>query len=222
MIVAIVLAAGLGERLGSTGPKALRNLGGATLLERSCTAAVACPEVDELVVTAPPRHEEEFSSMLEGLSKPVSVVTGGNTRQQSVRAALQAVPEATTAVAVHDAARCLASPTLFTSVLSALSNADGAIPVVPVPDTVKRVASGSVVETVPREELALAQTPQAFRFDVLRELHDRAAAEGISVTDDAGLLEWGGRVVATVQGEAENFKITTPSDLGRAREAFVG
>jgi 2-C-methyl-D-erythritol 4-phosphate cytidylyltransferase len=111
---------------------------------------------------------------------------------------------------------------LFTRVLDAVTGADGAVPVVPVPDTVKRVGSGRVIGTVPREELALAQTPQAFRLDVLRDLHERAAVEGINVTDDAGLLEWGGRVVVTVPGEVENFKITTPSDLNRAREAYVG
>ena len=222
MVVAIVLAAGTGQRLGGTEPKALATVGGATLLELSCTAAVACPEVSSLVVTAPSGSLEEFATMLEGLSKPVTVVEGGDTRQSSVRAALHAIPGSESLVLVHDAARCMASPALFTRVLDALADADGAVPVVPVPDTVKRVGSGRIIGTVPREELALAQTPQAFRLDVLLDLHERAAAEGVSVTDDAGLLEWGGRVVVTVPGEAENFKITTPSDLNRAREAYVG
>lgn len=222
MIVAIVLAAGVGERLGATGPKALANLGGATLLELSCTAAVACQEVEALVVTAPPGHEEEFASMLEGLSKPVSVVAGGSTRQDSVRAALHAAPDDTTEVVVHDSARCMATPVLFSAVLGALSDADGAIPVVPVADTVKRVDAGRVVETLPRDQLALAQTPQAFRFKVLHDLHERAASEGATFTDDAGLLEWGGRTVAAVNGEPGNFKITTPGDLDRAKEVVGG
>lgn len=222
MNVAIVLAAGSGERLGGSQPKALTRLGGATLLELACAAAVACPEVDALVVTAPSGHVEGFTSMLEGLGKPVSVIEGGNTRQDSVRAALQALPQGTDTVAVHDAARCMASPELFGAVLAALSDADGAVPVVAVPDTVKRIKGRRIVETVARDGFALAQTPQAFRLEILRPLHERAAAEGMSFTDDSGLLEWGGFSVAVVDGEPGNLKITTAPDLERAREAIVG
>ena len=222
MKVAVVLAAGSGERLGDLGPKALATLGGATLLELACTAAAACSEVDALVVTAPPGHVKGYADVLEGLAKPVSVIEGGSTRQDSVRAALKDLPRGTDAVVVHDAARCMASPALFGAVLAALSDADGAVPVVEVADTVKRIEGGRVVGTVARDELALAQTPQAFRLEVLRKLHMRAAAEGMSFTDDAGLLEWGGFTVAAVEGEPGNFKITTPPDLQRARETVIG
>jgi 2-C-methyl-D-erythritol 4-phosphate cytidylyltransferase/2-C-methyl-D-erythritol 2,4-cyclodiphosphate synthase len=222
MNVAVVLAAGSGERLGGAEPKAMARLGKMTLLELACTAAVACPAVDSLVVTAPSGHEDGFASMLEGLAKPVIVVTGGATRQDSVHAALQALPGTTYAVAVHDSARCMATPALFGVALAALAEADGAVPVLRVLDTVKRVEAARVVETIPRDGLALAQTPQAFRFEVLRDLHERAAADGLSFTDDAGLLEWGGCTVAAVPGEPGNFKITTPTDLERAKEAIVG
>jgi 2-C-methyl-D-erythritol 4-phosphate cytidylyltransferase len=125
-------------------------------------------------------------------------------------------------VAVHDAARPFAPPALFASVLEAIGDeTDGAIPVLPIADTVKRVEDGVVVATVPREELALAQTPQAFRLATLRAAHDRAAAAGLEVTDDAQALEAAGCLVRAIPGDPMNVKITTMLDLARA-EARMG
>jgi len=140
------------------------------------------------------------------------VVAGGATRAASVRAGLAAVPASVEIVVVHDAARPLASPLLFAAVVAAIgAGADGAIPVVPLADTVKRVAGGRVVETVERSDLVAVQTPQAFRAEVLRRAHDGEP----DATDDAGLLEAIGAAVVTVPGEARNVKLTDVDDLAR-------
>jgi 2-C-methyl-D-erythritol 4-phosphate cytidylyltransferase len=213
--VAIVAAAGSGERLGSSSPKAFTPLGGRPLLARAVEAALACPAVGLVVVAAPPGAEDLAHAIVEPLGAHV-VVTGGPTRQASVRAALAAVPSEAAAVLCHDAARALATPALFTAVLEALEGWDGVVPVLPVTDTVKRVRGERVVGTEPREELALAQTPQAFVAGALRDAHARAEAAGLEATDDAALLEWAGYRVRAVPGEPTNVKITTPPDLARA------
>lgn len=217
--MAIVVAAGSGERLGLPTPKAFVALGGRPMLARAVAAALAHPAVGLVVVAAPPGHEDLAHAIVEPLG-PHAVVTGGATRQASVRAALAAVPGEATAVVCHDAARPLATSALFGLVLEALEGWEGVVPVVPVPDTVKRVRGEVVVETVPREDLALAQTPQAFVAAALRDAHERAVRAGVTATDDAGLLEWAGYRVRSVPGEARNLKITTPEDLGLA-EALV-
>jgi 2-C-methyl-D-erythritol 4-phosphate cytidylyltransferase/2-C-methyl-D-erythritol 2,4-cyclodiphosphate synthase len=126
-------------------------------------------------------------------------------------------------VVCHDAARPFASSELFAAVLAGLDEgADGVIPVVGVPDTVKRVEADAVVETVPRQELRLAQTPQAFRSGALADAHARAATEAKTFTDDAAMLEWAGYKVHVVEGEAGNFKITTAADFARAEEILRG
>jgi 2-C-methyl-D-erythritol 4-phosphate cytidylyltransferase/2-C-methyl-D-erythritol 2,4-cyclodiphosphate synthase len=153
------------------------------------------------------------------------VVGGGETRQESVRLALRAVAEDVKVVACHDAARPFASPALFGAVIEAVGDgAAGAVPVVAVADTIKRARDGWVVGTEVREELAAAQTPQAFATPVLREAHERAAAQGVAFTDDAALVEWAGGRVRTVPGEPANIKVTTPEDLARAEavEAAAG
>jgi 2-C-methyl-D-erythritol 4-phosphate cytidylyltransferase/2-C-methyl-D-erythritol 2,4-cyclodiphosphate synthase len=219
---AIVLAAGAGRRLGADGPKAFVTIGDRPLLAVAAAAAAASPSVSSVIVTAPAGLEERAAGCVEFLGKPVIVVTGGPTRQASVRAALNALEDGVEIVAVHDAARPFAPPDLFTAVIEAVvAGAAGAIPVIPVADTVKRVRDDVVVGTLDREELALAQTPQAFRVEALRGAHDRADASGLEMTDDAALLELAGGTVLAVPGDAQNFKITTFLDLARA-EARIG
>lgn len=219
---AIVLAAGVGRRLGAEIPKAFLPIGGRPLLAVAAAAAAASPEIEALVVTAPPGYESQARACLEGLDLPTTVLTGGLSRQASVRAALSALGDDIAVVAVHDAARPFAPPDLFTAVVRAVRDgAVGAIPLVPVTDTVKRVLGGHVVATVDREELGLAQTPQAFRAVALRDAHERAVEEGREVTDDAMLLEGAGDVVG-VAGDPRNVKITTLLDLARADERMGG
>jgi 2-C-methyl-D-erythritol 4-phosphate cytidylyltransferase len=133
------------------------------------------------------------------------------------------VPPGVQVILVHDAARPLADPALFRRVVEALreTGAMGVVPVVPTADTVKRVTEGRVVETIARDDVGLAQTPQAFVASALREAHDRARASGLGGTDDAALLEAYGHPVAVVDGHWENFKVTTPQDLERAEKLLA-
>ena len=213
---AIVLAAGAGRRLGGDLPKAFLTLGDRPILTVAAAAAAASPAIDGLIAAVPAGYEDVAAECLDDLPIPCTIIVGGPTRQASVRAALDALDETVEVVAVHDAARPFAPPDLFTEVVDAVAaGADGAIPVVPVTDTVKRVADGRVVATVDRDELALAQTPQAFRVEALRDAHRRADGAGSEGTDDAALVESVGAVV-TVAGDPMNVKITTMFDLARA------
>jgi 2-C-methyl-D-erythritol 4-phosphate cytidylyltransferase len=214
-VVAILLAAGSGTRMGGDRPKAFVVVQGRALLTISAEAACASGMITSLVVAVPAGWEGRAAALVP--SGSAVVVAGGETRQESVRLALEAVAEEAEVVVVHDAARALATPGLFDTVVGALrEEVDGAVPVVAVPDTVKRTAGALVAETVKREDLVLAQTPQAFLRAPLVEAHRRAATAGLSFTDDAAVVEWAGGTVATVEGEQENFKVTTPEDLARA------
>ena len=219
--VAIVLAAGAGRRLGAEIPKAFLSIGERPMLSVAVAAAAASPAIDAVVVTAPPGYEDAARVCVEGLGVPCTVVTGGATRQASVRRALTALGDDVDVVAIHDAARPFAPPDLFTAVVEAVvGGVEGAVPVLPIMDTVKHVDVDLVVGTEDRSELALAQTPQAFPLRTLRAAHERAEANGLEVTDDAMLLEGSGKVV-TVPGDPGNVKITTMLDLAQA-EARMG
>jgi 2-C-methyl-D-erythritol 4-phosphate cytidylyltransferase len=218
---AIILAAGSGSRLGAERPKAFLPIGDRPMLAVAAASAAASPAIAAIVVTAPSGYEEEATASLEGLPVPATVVRGGATRQASVRAALEAL-DGPQIVVVHDAARPFAPPDLFTEVVRAVaSGADGAIPVIAVADTVKRLDGLRVVDTVSRDDLGLAQTPQAFLVAALKKAHDEAVHAGFEVTDDAMLLEQVGSVVA-VPGDPRNFKITSMLDLARAESRIGG
>jgi 2-C-methyl-D-erythritol 4-phosphate cytidylyltransferase/2-C-methyl-D-erythritol 2,4-cyclodiphosphate synthase len=220
--VVILVAAGAGLRLGGDDAKAFVRLGGRPMLSLVAERASAAAGVGALIVAVPPGREDEARRALADVDVPVTVVEGGATRQASVRAALAAVPDGVAIVVVHDAARPLATSELFTRVVRALEGAlDGAVPVLPVPDTLLRVRGGDVVAAEPREELAAAQTPQAFRAGVLREAHAKAEAAGASFTDDASLVRWAGFTVGAVEGEAGNRKVTTSADLEDAARRVV-
>ncbi len=210
---AILLAAGRGDRLGGGHPKGFVALGGRTLLEHALHTVEACPGIEVAVAAVPSGLEERARGLAVGAGKLRAVVGGGHSRQESVRLALEAIPEGVDAVVAHDVARPFASPSLFRVVLDALADADGAIPVVRIPDTVKRIADGGVAETIPREGLVLVQTPQAFRRAALERAHREARREGYRGTDDAALLERAGARVVAVPGDPANLKVTTPEDL---------
>jgi len=221
--IVILLAAGAGRRLGTTEPKALLPIGGRPMLAVAAATAVASPSVSGLVVTFPAGWEGRARACVEDLGMSARFVEGGDSRQASVRAALGEVPEHVDAVAVHDAARPFASPELFTRVIRAVTDgADGAVPVLAVTDTVLRVRGELVEGTEAREELALGQTPQAFRVSVLREAHAKADVAGASFTDDASMLRWAGFDVRAIPGDPANVKITTLADLAQADRRMGG
>jgi 2-C-methyl-D-erythritol 4-phosphate cytidylyltransferase len=208
-VAVLVVAAGLGVRLGPGGPKALRSVAGQPLLVHAVRRVLAAPSVGCVVVAAPP---DGVTAVGQLLGPGVTVVAGGATRQASVAAALAAVPDGLDIVLVHDAARALAPTALVEAVAAAVRGGhDAVIPVLPVVDTVKEVAaSGAVVGTVDRSALRVVQTPQGFRRAVLVAAHAAAADEH---TDDAGMVEKLGLPVHTVPGHEAAFKITKPLDL---------
>ncbi len=215
----MLLGAGRGLRLGGV-PKAFVDLGGRTLLGHCVETVHSCPDIEAFLVAAPEHLERRAREIVGASPKCVGVVVGGETRQASVGAALNALPERFDAVVCHDVARPLAPPRRFSEVLAALAEADGAVPVLPMPDTVKRVVDGSVRETLSRDGLAVSQTPQAFRRGPLEAAHRRAEQDGFEGTDDAVLLERAGFRVAAVAGDAANLKVTEPADL-RVAEALA-
>jgi 2-C-methyl-D-erythritol 4-phosphate cytidylyltransferase len=195
----IVVAAGSGARFG--GPKQFQRLGDERLVDVAVRTAGRCS--DQVVIVLPPGTGWDGPSV-------AAAVPGGATRADSVRAGLDAVPERADVVVVHDAARPLATDALFTAVIGAVRDgADGAVPGLPVADTIKRVEGERVVETLPRDELVAVQTPQAFRAGALRAAH-RDRADG---TDDAALVERDGGKVVVVSGDPANVKVTGPDDL---------
>lgn len=216
-VAAIVAAAGRGERMGDEVPKALLLLAGEPLIVHAVRALRAARSVTELVVAAPPARVEQFARLLAAYD--LVVVPGGAQRQDSVRAALAALSADVDLVLVHDAARALAPAALAEAVILALrGGADAVIPVLPVADTVKRVASNRVIDTLERTDLRIVQTPQGFR----RELLERAHAGPAAATDDAALVEALGQPVVTVPGADEAFKVTRPFDLLVAEAVLRG
>ena len=210
---ALLVAAGTGERLGLDRPKAFAELRGRPLLAESLERLDVCPWIDAIVVAAPVGWEEPVILLSEELaaSKVVSCVTGGSSRAESVRAALGEVDEQALVVLVHDAARPLVDNGVVERVLRPLAEGfDGAVPALPVPDTVKRVERGVVAETVARDDLVGAQTPQAFLAPALRRAFE---GELSGATDCASLVERSGGRVAVVEGDPALLKVTTTRDL---------
>jgi 2-C-methyl-D-erythritol 4-phosphate cytidylyltransferase len=209
---AVLVAAGRGERLGDDRPKAFARLGALPLLAESLRRLDESEWIDGIVVVAPPEWEEPAILLAEelGASKVTSCVTGGESRSASVRIGLDEVPSDATVILVHDAARPVLPPDLVPRLIEALGEGfDGAVPGLPVTDTVKRARGGVVVETPARDELFAIQTPQAFVAGVLRKA---AAGEG---SDCASLVEAAGGRVKIVAGDERLLKVTTPDDLRR-------
>jgi 2-C-methyl-D-erythritol 4-phosphate cytidylyltransferase len=202
--VALIVAAGSGERLGAERPKAFVALGGRPLVEWSVEAARSVPAIDRVVVALPP-----------GAQAPAGTVgvPGGRVRSASVRAALGAAGDSE-AVVVHDAARPLAEPELFARTLAELGDCDCAVAAAPVSDTVKEAgADRAVLRTVDRSRLWAVQTPQAFRRAVLERALDVDDEVLAAATDDAWLVERAGGSVRIVPAPRENLKVTSPVDL---------
>ena len=210
---AVLAAAGRGERLGSDRPKAFARLGGRPLLAESLERLEESGWIDAIVIAAPPDWEEPSILVAEEIAatKVSSAVTGGESRSESVRLALEEVPEDAAVVLVHDAARPLLPEEVIERVLAPLSEGwDGVVPAVPLADTVKRVEGDRVVETVPRDDLVAVQTPQAFLADALR----RAVSGDVSAaTDCASLVESQGGRIKVVEGDRRLLKVTDADDL---------
>ena len=210
---AIVAAAGSGSRLGR-GSKALVRLNGRTTLARVLELFLALDEIDRIVVVGPPSRLENAEREVASLHprKPVVVKAGGESRQESVRVGLAALGECDL-VLVHDAARPLATATLVRRVLAAAAESGAAFPAISPRDAVKRVEGNRLVESLDRSRIVLAQTPQAFDYELLSRANREAADAGLVGDDDAQLVAATGHAVTVVEGEPANIKLTTPEDL---------
>jgi len=231
-VTAIIAAGGRGQRFGGALPKQLLMVGGRAVLDRSVAAFLAHPAVDEVIVALPAEVAADPPAYLRAASKPLRIVAGGARRQDSVANAFRAATARSTVIVIHDAARPFPSSDLIARTIAAAAESGAALAALPARDTVKRgtwrrtlpLGSGQalagpeivVAETLPRESIFLAQTPQAFRRSVLG---DALACEE-DATDEAELAERAGHTVRLVEGEPTNIKITTPDDL-RIAEAIV-
>ena len=227
-VIVIIPAAGLGTRMAvpaktgkRPGPsKQFAELGGTPILILTLRKFAAAESVNEIYVALPKGEVGQFKTRLdkENLGKKVHLVEGGENRQQSVANALaQVKAEAEDVVLVHDAVRPFVDSEIIRNVIAAAQKHGAAIAGVPAMDTVKQVertADGAIVATtIPRERVVQAQTPQGFRFSVIKQAFDEALADGFTGTDEASLAERAGHEVAVVMGSARNIKITTPADL---------
>ncbi len=221
---AVIPAAGRGVRLGPGAPKALRTLGGTPMLIHAVRAMARSRAVALVVVVAPADGTTEVRRLLDEHALPerteILVVPGGETRQESVRAGLDALPADITAVLIHDAARPLVPVDTVDSVVEAVRDgAPAVVPALPLADTVKEVEPGRpgepepVVATPVRARLRAVQTPQGFDLATRRRAHEKIAVSGEGATDDAGMVEQLGVTVVVVPGHEEAFKVTRPLDL---------
>lgn len=225
MIVALIVAGGKGIRFGGNMPKQYALLAGVPILVRTLRVFDECDCVDRLVVAVPPEDVDFVGhSMLASgaLRKSVAVVAGGARRQDSVCNGLAAVPSEAAVVVIHDAVRPLVTCAAISACVESARQHGACILAWPVWDTLKRVSSAGCIEaTLPRDDVWMAQTPQAFRSVVIRTAHERARREQLPATDDASLVERMGTAVHVLPGSLRNLKITTAEDLALA-EALLG
>jgi len=218
-VIALVVAAGRGSRFGGALPKQYRVLGGVSLLRHAVAALAGHPRVANVLVTIRPEDRALFDSAVTGLGV-LPPVAGGETRQDSVRCGLEALAaHRPDRVLIHDGARPFPDPRLVDRVIDALDAAVAAIPCVPLRDTIKRMESGRVRETIERSALWRAQTPQGFHFGAILEAHRTAINRDL--TDDSAVAEAAGLLPVIVEGSDDNLKVTTPEDLAAAERLLA-
>jgi 2-C-methyl-D-erythritol 4-phosphate cytidylyltransferase len=220
--LAILVAAGRGERMGAARPKAFLELAGKPLLLWAAEAFDAAPSVDAIVAVVPETEIDAAGDALANVGKLRDVCAGGSRRQDSVLEGLKRAPDGFDGtVLVHDAARPLVEVEVIEAVVRGAEECGAALPVLGLTDTVKRVEGGRVVETLDREELAGAQTPQGFRYELLARAYEEAFRDRVTLTDEAMAVERIGAAVLAVAGSPRNRKITTPEDLAWAEDRLV-
>jgi len=220
-VSAIIAAGGRGARFGASQPKQLLTLAGRPILQRTLDAFLRCDAVHDIVVALPPEIASNPPAYLTRSGKRIDIVEGGERRQDSVARACERIGSRAEIVVIHDAARPLVTDTLIRQTIDAAAQSGAAIAALPARDTVKRADdTRTIVGTLARQEIFLAQTPQAFRVDVLRAALALATSDR-DATDEAMLAEQAGHHVRIVEGDPRNLKITTPDDLAMA-ESLIG
>ncbi|MEH2055717.1 MAG: 2-C-methyl-D-erythritol 4-phosphate cytidylyltransferase [Nostoc sp.] len=215
----LIPSAGIGKRMGSNRNKLLLKVRSQPIIAWTLLAAEAATTISWIGIISQPADWSDFKTIIADLklTKPVELIQGGSTRQESVYNGLQALPIAAEQVLIHDGARCLVTPNLFNSCAEAIGRCPGLIAGVPVKDTIKVVdEQGIIQETPDRRKLWAAQTPQGFDVKLLKQCHAEGVRQGWEVTDDAALFEKCGIEVRIVEGEETNLKVTTPQDLAIA------
>ncbi|MCW5696563.1 MAG: bifunctional 2-C-methyl-D-erythritol 4-phosphate cytidylyltransferase/2-C-methyl-D-erythritol 2,4-cyclodiphosphate synthase [Bauldia sp.] len=217
-VAALIVAAGRGMRAGGEVPKQYRPLAGQSILSRSLRPFLDHPQVAQVAVVIHPDDRALYDAATTAHARLTEPVAGGDTRQESVRLGLAGLAAGKPdLVLIHDAARPFVTAAVIDRVIAALDDVPGALPAIPVADTLKRgAADGAVTETVPRDGLFGAQTPQGFHFEPIRQAHE--AARGQALTDDAAVAEAAGLAVRLVAGDAANIKLTTAEDIAAAEE----
>jgi 2-C-methyl-D-erythritol 4-phosphate cytidylyltransferase len=218
-VLAIIPAAGMGVRMGGDTPKQFLSLDGVPIFIHTLRKFVASHVIDQIYLALRPEDMERARRDIdrEHFSKPVRLVAGGATRQETVARALAEALATTEIVLVHDAVRPFIELEMIQRVVEAARKDGAAILGIPSVDTVKQVERQMVLGTIPRERIVLAQTPQAFRYDAIREAIVRAAADGFNSSDESSLVERLGHPVTVLMGSGRNIKITKPDDLPLAR-----
>jgi 2-C-methyl-D-erythritol 4-phosphate cytidylyltransferase len=219
-VAAIIVAAGAGTRLGASRPKLLVDLGGKPLVYYSLRAFEDCPSVGSVVLVVPPGTEGEVRDKVVesfSLAKVTAIVPGGENRGASVHRGLRALSEGVQTVLIHDGARPFVSQDVILQVLEATGESGAAVPGIPSADTLKRVEDGMAVATLDRARILQIQTPQGFHLRLIERAYECAAEDNETATDDSALVERLGSSVRVVPGSPDNFKVTTPEDLDRAR-----
>ncbi|MBW4595224.1 MAG: 2-C-methyl-D-erythritol 4-phosphate cytidylyltransferase [Brasilonema angustatum HA4187-MV1] len=215
----LIPAAGSGRRMGSDRNKLLLVVRSKPIIAWTLLAAEAASQISWIGIISQPYDWQDFQTIITQLklSKPVELIQGGSTRQESVYNGLQALSDSAREVLIHDGARCLATPDLFNSCAQAIRDCPGLIAAVPVKDTIKVVNENGIIQSTPdRRQLWAAQTPQGFDVKLLKQCHAEGLRQGWEVTDDAALFEKCGFAVRVVEGEETNLKLTTPQDLAIA------
>lgn len=218
---AVVVAAGRGVRMGAVVNKVLLPLCGEPVIRHAVRAFCEADEIDGVVVVASADETEQMRAALCGLEKVCAIVPGGSTRQESVKNGLDALPKEARIALVHDGARPLISRELIARCIRQTEDCGSAVVCTPVTDTVKVEKDGCVVRTLDRSQLRAVQTPQCFFAGELKAAYEAAARDGVSVTDDASVMEHAGHSVHLLESSEVNFKLTTPEDLCRA-ENIIG
>ncbi|MGH9402015.1 MAG: 2-C-methyl-D-erythritol 4-phosphate cytidylyltransferase [Terriglobia bacterium] len=218
-VFAIIPAAGMGTRMGHETPKQFLSLEGMPIFVHTLKKFDRAAIIDEIFVGVRKEESDHVGRAIsqERFSKPVRVAEGGGTRQETVARALAQIPSSAEVVVVHDAVRPFVTAEMVERIVGAARRDGAAIFAIPSVDTVKQLERELITGTIPRERVALAQTPQAFRYSLLREAFDRAAEDGFQGTDESSLVERLGAKVKVLMGSDRNIKITKPSDLPLAR-----
>ncbi len=224
---AVILAGGVGERFGNPGGKQMAKILGKPLLTWSAEAFDAVPDVGLIVVVCPEDRREEYCR--EAIDPypfvtPITLAPSGELRQESSFSGVMKVPDDYDIIAIHDGARPLVTPELIMHCISAVkgnTDIDGAVAGHPAIDTLKVVSDGMIIGTPDRGAFWVAQTPQVFRSEIIREAHTTALAEGFIGTDDSSIVERIGGAVSFVNGPRDNIKVTVPEDLSPAEAALM-